>query len=350
MTALLVLGAIALAAIALLPREPRALLLRSRRRRDARLALPGFVEALGAGLGAGLSLELALAEVAPTLPAPLDGCARRAAASLRLGRRLEPALAEFDAVVPAQDLAALGIVLGAFHRAGGPVRRRLDRVAALLRGRLALEDEQHALTAQGRVSAVVLVGLVPLGALLFATLMPSYAALLLERGHGLLAIAVVLEAVAIVWLARIVRTPPAAADLAMLLDAVVVGLDAGLTFERSLRSLIERSAGVGRLREARLLAADLALGVRRDRAFGAFAARGGPEARVAAIVSAATRLGAPLAELLVLQADSLRDAERRRAEARARRLPVLMMFPLTFCVLPALLIVFLGPPLLSILR
>ncbi|HEX4743342.1 MAG TPA: type II secretion system F family protein, partial [Candidatus Limnocylindria bacterium] len=306
MTLLLIFAAVALGAVALLPGDPRALIRGGRERRDARLALPGFVEAVGAGLGAGLSLELAIAEVAPTLPAPLDACARRAAASLRLGRRLEPALAEFDRVVPAQDLAVLRIVLGAFHRAGGPVRRRLDRVAALLRGRLALEDEQHALTAQGRVSAVVLVGLVPLGALLFAALMPSYAALLLERGRGLLAVAVLLEAVAIVWLARIVRTRPATADLATLLDAVVVGLDAGLTFERALRSLIERKAGVGRSREARALAADLALGVGRARAFGAFAAHGGPEARVAAIVSAATRLGAPLAELLVLQADSLR--------------------------------------------
>ena len=350
MTLLVILAAIALGAVALLPGDPRTLIRRGGQRRDARLALPGFVEALGAGLGAGLSLELAIAEVAPTLPAPLDACARRAAASLRLGRRLEPALAEFDRVVPAQDLAALRIVLGAFDRAGGPVRRRLDRVAALLRGRLALEDEARALTAQGRISAIVLVGLVPLGALLFATLMPSYAAVLVDRGRGLLAIALALEAVAIVWLARIVRTRPATADLATLLDAVVVGLDAGLTFERALRSLIERRAGVGRLPEARLLAADLALGVRRERAFGAFAAHGGPEARVAAIVSAATRLGAPLAELLVLQADSLREAERRHAEARARRLPVLMMFPLTFCVLPALLIVFLGPPLLSLVR
>ena len=68
------------------------------------------------------------------------------------------------------------------------------------------------------------------------------------------------------------------------------------------------------------------------------------------LVSAATRLGAPLAELLVAQADALRDAERRSAEAHARRLPVYMLFPLTFCVLPALLIVFLGPPLLSLLR
>jgi tight adherence protein C len=50
----------------------------------------------------------------------------------------------------------------------------------------------------------------------------------------------------------------------------------------------------------------------------------------------------------VAQADALREAERRQAEAAARRLPVLLMFPLTFCLLPALLIVFLGPPLLEL--
>ena len=50
-----------------------------------------------------------------------------------------------------------------------------------------------------------------------------------------------------------------------------------------------------------------------------------------------------------LSPDALREAERHRAEAKARRLPILMTFPLTFCVLPALLVVFLGPPLLSML-
>jgi len=52
----------------------------------------------------------------------------------------------------------------------------------------------------------------------------------------------------------------------------------------------------------------------------------------------------------VTQADALRQSDRRRAQTRARRLPVLMLFPLSFCVLPALLIVFLGPPLLSLMR
>jgi tight adherence protein C len=67
------------------------------------------------------------------------------------------------------------------------------------------------------------------------------------------------------------------------------------------------------------------------------------------LVRAATQFGAPLANLLVTQADALRASDRRRAEAQARRLSILMLFALAICVLPALLCVFLGPPLLSLL-
>jgi tight adherence protein C len=147
-----------------------------------------------------------------------------------------------------------------------------------------------------------------------------------------------------------VRAPFDTPELASLLDAVVVGLDAGLSFELSLSALVSRSPRVARLPEARRLLADLRLGRPPRVAFEAFAACGPDEARIAALVESAARFGAPLAELLVAQADALRDAERRQAEASARRLPILMMFPLTFCVLPCLLVVFLGPPLLSLVR
>jgi tight adherence protein C len=52
----------------------------------------------------------------------------------------------------------------------------------------------------------------------------------------------------------------------------------------------------------------------------------------------------------VLQADSLRAPEHHRAETLARRLHILMLFPLAVCILPALLLVFLGPPLLALLH
>jgi Flp pilus assembly protein TadB len=317
--------------------------------RERRLALPGLVDALAAALGSGLSVQLALTEVAPTLPRGLAKPTERAAAAMALGASVDDALRAYDGVVAPEDLAPFAIVLGSFARSGGRIGRSLARVAALLRGRIALEDERSALTAQGRASALVLVALAPLGGTFFAVMTPEYMAVMFDRGRMLLAVAILLEGLGALWLWRILRLTSGGTDLATLLDAVIVGLEAGLTFELALAALVSRAPAVARLPEARRLLADLALGRGSSDAFAAFGAAGATEARVAALVHTATRFGAPLANLLVTQADSLRTSDRRKAEAQARRLPVLMLFPLAFCVLPALLCVFLGPPLLSLL-
>jgi Flp pilus assembly protein TadB len=350
---MLLVGAAAALAAALLDRRLIAAARRIAHRargsaRETRVALPALVDAVAAALASGLSLPVALAEVAPTLPPGLAAPTRRAASALVLGAPVGDALGAYAGVVPDEDVAPLAVVLAAFARSGGRVGGSLARVAALMRGRLALEDERAALTAQGRVSAIVLVALAPLGALFFALATPDYVAIFVGEGVGLLGVALVLEVAGALWLWRIVRATAPPPDLATFLDAVVVGLEAGLTFERALAALVERAPRFGRLSDARRLLADLALGRSLSDALRGFG-RGADDARVAALVVAATRFGAPLAELLVIQADVLRTTDRRRAEADARRLPVLMLFPLSLTILPALLIVFLGPPLLSLL-
>lgn len=350
MTLVLALVGLALLAVTV-PRAPVGRVLHVHRdERARRQALPGLIEAIAAALAAGLSLERSFAEVAPTLPPGLARPTSAVATALRLGEPIERALAAYDGAVPAADLAPLAIVLSAFARSGGRIGRSLARVARLLRGRLALDAERSALTAQGRLSATVLVALAPLGAVFFALLVPSYPSTLAGPARGLALVALGLEACGAFWLWRLVRAPSDAPELASLLDAVIVGLDAGSSFELSLAQLVGRSPRVARLPEARRLLADLRLGRPPRIAFEAFAVSGPDEARIAALVESARRFGAPLADLLVAQADALRDAERHHAEARARRLPVLMCFPLTFCVLPALLVVFLGPPLLSLMK
>ena len=318
-------------------------------KRECRLALPGLVDAIAAALSSGLSVQLALAEVAPTLPRALAAPTERAAAAMVLGASVDEAVAAYASVVAGEDLAPFAIVLGAFARSGGRIGRSLGRVATLLRGRIALEDERNALTSQGRASAIVLVALAPLGGTFFAVMTPEYLAVMFDRGRWLLILAIGLEVVGGLWLWRILRLSLPSADLATLLDAVIVGLEAGLTFELALAALVTRAPMVARLPEARRLLADLALGRGAHEAFTSFGGAGPTEARVAALVRAATRFGSPLASLLVTQADALRTSDRRRAEAQARRLPILMLFPLAVCILPALLCVFLGPPLLSLL-
>jgi len=353
MSVALGLIACALLAAAMLPRARWLATIRGRLfrggHRELRAALPTLVEALSAALGSGLSLPLAFAEIAPTLRPELARATGRVAASLALGMRIPDAMSSYGGLVPAEDLAPITIVLASFARSGGRVGASLERVATLLRGRLALEQERNALTAQARVSAVVLVALAPIGCCFFAVAMPDYLDTLVGAGLGLLALAVAFEMVGGAWLWWIVRSTARPADLATFLDAVVVGLDAGLTFERALASLVERAPAFGRVADLRRLLADLALGVPLPRAVRTFAVLP-DEARVAALIAASTRFGSPLAPLLVLQAEAIRATDRHRAEAAARRLPVLMLFPLSFCILPALLVVFLGPPLLALLR
>jgi tight adherence protein C len=62
---------------------------------------------------------------------------------------------------------------------------------------------------------------------------------------------------------------------------------------------------------------------------------------------ASDRLGAPVGPALARLADEERAASRRRAEAHARRVPVRLLFPLVFLVLPAFGLLTVVPALLS---
>ncbi len=74
-----------------------------------------------------------------------------------------------------------------------------------------------------------------------------------------------------------------------------------------------------------------------------------PELR--AFVSAltqSTELGIPVGNVLREQAKEMRVRRRQRAEAQAQKMPVKITFPLIGCLLPALLVIVLGPGVIEI--
>ena len=69
-----------------------------------------------------------------------------------------------------------------------------------------------------------------------------------------------------------------------------------------------------------------------------------------AIVVQASELGVPIANVLREQAREMRIRRRQRAEELAQKVPVKILFPLIFCLFPALFIVVLGPGVINILH
>ncbi len=154
------------------------------------------------------------------------------------------------------------------------------------------------------------------------------------------------------WLARRLERERLSVDLALpdFLDHLRLALEAGLGFEVALQ---RTSAGLeGRLgAELRRAVRQLFRGQSKRTVLTSLGSRT-PSVDLrgfAAAVNQAERLGTSLADSLLIQARLLRSRRRRRAQEASRRLPVLVVFPLVFFFLPALLIVYLAPPLLQLL-
>ena len=138
-------------------------------------------------------------------------------------------------------------------------------------------------------------------------------------------------------------------ELPYFMDRLTLGLEAGLGFETGLRRIAERYPGLlGD--ELRRMVRQLDRGHPRGQALEELGVRN-PSHDLGAFVAAVRqtdRLGTSLARILRVQTELLRSRRRRRAEEASRRLPILIVFPLVFFFLPALLIVYLAPPILHL--
>lgn len=129
-----------------------------------------------------------------------------------------------------------------------------------------------------------------------------------------------------------------------ILDQVTIGVEAGLGFDAALTRAAKSNTGPLAEEISRTLA-HVTAGLSRAEAMRGLANRSKvPELRqfVGAILQA-EQYGIPMAQVLRVQAAEQRRKRRQRAEEKAMKLPVKVLFPLVLCILPALFIVLVGP-------
>jgi tight adherence protein C len=62
----------------------------------------------------------------------------------------------------------------------------------------------------------------------------------------------------------------------------------------------------------------------------------------------AERLGVPLANVLRVLSDEMRERRRVQAQERAMKVPAKLVFPLVLCIMPSLFVAILGPSMLRL--
>ena len=138
-------------------------------------------------------------------------------------------------------------------------------------------------------------------------------------------------------------------DLPDALDLLTISVEAGLAFDAAVSQVARNTHGPLADEFFRVLQ-EMQIGMGRTDALRALGDRSDVEelrSFVTAMVQA-DAFGIPIANVLRIQAKEMRVKRSQRAEEMAQKVPVKILFPLIFCILPVLFIVVLGPAAITI--
>jgi tight adherence protein B len=182
---------------------------RGRRAAGARLQeqLADAVAAIASAVRSGMSVPQAISYAGDEADPPVKDHLDRITEDVGLGVPVADAVSAWAERVDNDDARLVSGALDLHRRSGGDLPAVLDQVATAVRERVAAGREVRALTAQARLSGLIL-GLLPIGffAFLFVTSRRDIrGALGTPLGLGSVAIGLVLEGAAFLWIRRLLE-------------------------------------------------------------------------------------------------------------------------------------------------
>jgi tight adherence protein C len=158
------------------------------------------------------------------------------------------------------------------------------------------------------------------------------------------------------WMGRLIKRykKEIRNGLADALDLLIVCVEAGSGLDQAIMKATEELAVSypALSRELAMITTEVRAGKPRIEAFKNFAARTKVEdvQSLVAVMVQTDRFGTSMSQALRTHADVLRTKRRQRAEEKAAKLGVKLVFPLVLCLFPALYVVTLGPAVIKIMR
>ena len=181
--------------------------LRTRQRHRGAEQIADAVGAMSAGLGAGLSLSQSFAYARDEADEPLRGDLATLVDKIDLGMPVGEALSDWADARGSEDVFLIVGVLDLHRRSGGDLPTVLDSLAGTLRERRAAFRDVRALTAQARLSGVIL-GMLPIGFfgfLLLTSRREMLHAIGTPLGGTALGIGLGLELLAFLWIRHLLE-------------------------------------------------------------------------------------------------------------------------------------------------
>ncbi|MFI7496136.1 type II secretion system F family protein [Kocuria sp. M4R2S49] len=168
--------------------------------------LDDTLQLLAGSLRAGHSLLRAIDAVSREAQVPTTDELARVVNHTRIGRDLNDALEETATRMNSEDFSWVAQAIGIHREVGGDLAEVLDQVGQTIRERNQIRGQVKALSAEGKMSAYILMGLPFVVAVVLSILNPGFMQPLFESilGYGLMVLSVVMLIAGGLWMRKIV--------------------------------------------------------------------------------------------------------------------------------------------------
>ena len=163
-----------------------ALVIRVRARRMAKFVaqLPDALDIIVRSMNSGHPLTSAIALVGREMPDPIGSEFGILSDQLTFGSELDDAMLRMVDRVGADELNLLAVTVSVQRSTGGNLSEILDNLSSMIRDRAMLRNKIRAISAEGRITAIIMAAFPFLLYLMISSLVPTYFDPVWESGHG----------------------------------------------------------------------------------------------------------------------------------------------------------------------